>query len=29
VGEYDEYGAIWTTLADPEGNLFDIGLPHR
>jgi hypothetical protein len=29
VGVYDEYGAIWTTLADPEGNLFDIGLPHR
>jgi hypothetical protein len=29
VAEYDEYGTIWTTLADPEGNLFDIGLPHR
>jgi hypothetical protein len=26
VGEFSEYGAIWTTLADPEGNVFDIGL---
>lgn len=25
LGEYDEYGARWTTLSDPEGNLFDIG----
>ena len=25
VGDFDEYGAVWTTLADPEGNLFDIG----
>lgn len=25
VNDYDEYGATWTTLADPEGNLFDIG----
>ncbi|MBD0322327.1 MAG: VOC family protein [Aldersonia sp.] len=25
VGDYDEYGAVWTTLRDPEGNLFDIG----
>ncbi|TDU91759.1 hypothetical protein EV138_5372 [Kribbella voronezhensis] len=24
VGEYDEYGAHWVTLADPEGNLFDL-----
>jgi len=24
VGEFDEYGAKWVTLADPEGNLFDI-----
>lgn len=24
VGDFDEYGAVWTTLADPEGNLFDI-----
>lgn len=23
-GEFDEYGVRWTTLADPEGNLFDI-----
>jgi hypothetical protein len=28
VGEFDEYGAQWTTLADPEGNVFDIGVPH-
>ena len=25
VADFDEYGATWTTLADPEGNLFDIG----
>ncbi|GAA5097262.1 VOC family protein [Nocardia iowensis] len=25
IGDFDEYGAKWTTLADPEGNLFDIG----
>lgn len=25
VGDFDEYGATWTTLSDPEGNLFDIG----
>jgi predicted enzyme related to lactoylglutathione lyase len=24
VGEYDEYGAHWVTLADPEGNVFDL-----
>jgi len=24
VGDFDEYGTIWTTLADPEGNLFDV-----
>ena len=24
VGDFDEYGTVWTTLADPEGNLFDI-----
>lgn len=22
--EYDEYGVHWVTLADPEGNLFDL-----
>jgi hypothetical protein len=27
VGDFDEYGAVWTTLADPQGNLFDIGRP--
>jgi hypothetical protein len=25
VADFDEYGAVWATLADPEGNLFDIG----
>ena len=25
IGDFDEYGTAWTTLADPEGNLFDIG----
>lgn len=25
VADYDEYGTKWTTLRDPEGNLFDIG----
>ncbi|MBF6465347.1 VOC family protein [Nocardia beijingensis] len=24
VADYDEWGLRWTTLADPEGNLFDI-----
>ena len=24
VGEFDEYGAHWITLADPEGNVFDL-----
>jgi hypothetical protein len=24
VGEFDESGAAWATLADAEGNLFDI-----
>jgi hypothetical protein len=28
VGDFEEYGTRWTTLADPEGNLFDIGLPR-
>ena len=25
VGEFDEHGTAWTTLRDPEGNVFDIG----
>ncbi|WP_069165719.1 VOC family protein [Nocardia altamirensis] len=25
VGDFEEYGGKWATLADPEGNLFDIG----
>ncbi|MFR9752692.1 VOC family protein [Nocardia sp. 004] len=25
IGDFDEYGVKWVTLADPEGNLFDIG----
>lgn len=24
LDEYDEYGVHWVTLADPEGNLFDL-----
>ena len=24
VGEFDEYGAHWITLSDPEGNVFDV-----
>ena len=28
IGEFDEHGTQWTTLADPEGNVFDIGVPH-
>lgn len=24
LDEYDEYGIHWITLADPEGNLFDL-----
>lgn len=29
VGDFEQYGTRWTTLADPEGNVFDIGLPHE
>ena len=25
LASFDEYGIEWTTLKDPEGNLFDIG----
>ena len=25
IGDFDEYGTKWTTLADIEGNVFDIG----
>lgn len=25
LASFDEYGIEWTTLRDPEGNLFDIG----
>ena len=28
IGQFDEYGVQWTTLVDPEGNLFDIGRRH-
>ena len=28
VADFAEYGTAWTTLADPEGNLFDIGDGH-
>lgn len=27
-GDYNEYDTVWTTLADPEGNLFDVAAPH-
>jgi hypothetical protein len=27
VAEFDEYGTRWTTMTDPEGNVFDVGLP--
>ena len=23
------HGTQWTTLVDPEGNVFDIGAPHK
>ena len=29
IGDFAESGTRWTTLADPEGNVFDIGLPHQ
>jgi predicted enzyme related to lactoylglutathione lyase len=25
LADFDEYGAVWATFADPEGNVFDIG----
>lgn len=28
LGDFDEFGSVWTTLTDPEGNVFDIGAPH-
>ena len=28
IAEFDEYGTRWTTLTDPEGNVFDIGVRH-
>ncbi len=28
LGEHDEYGTHWITLADPEGNVFDLA-EHR
>jgi hypothetical protein len=28
VADFDEYGTVWTTLRDPEGNLFDIAQRH-
>lgn len=27
-GDFDEFDAVWTTLPDPEGNLFDVAAPH-
>ena len=29
IAAFDEYGTRWTTLADPEGNVFDVGVPHE
>jgi predicted enzyme related to lactoylglutathione lyase len=29
VADFNEYGATWTTLTDPEGNIFDIGLQRE
>ncbi len=29
VGDFDEYGTSWTTLSDPEGNVFDVGREHQ
>lgn len=28
VADFNEYGVTWTTLRDPEGNLFDIAHMH-
>ena len=28
LGDFDEWGISWTTLADPEGNLFDVAKVH-
>ncbi|NKY84474.1 VOC family protein [Nocardia veterana] len=28
IGDFDEYGVRWVTLADPEGNLFDLADQH-
>ena len=28
IADFDEYGTTWTTLTDPEGNVFDIGGTH-
>jgi predicted enzyme related to lactoylglutathione lyase len=28
IAEFDQYGTRWTTLTDPEGNVFDIGVRH-
>lgn len=29
IADFDEYGTRWTTLSDPEGNVFDVGVPHE
>lgn len=29
IDDFEEYGTRWTTLTDPEGNVFDIGVPHE
>jgi predicted enzyme related to lactoylglutathione lyase len=27
IGDHDEFGTVWTVLADPEGNEFCVGQP--
>jgi hypothetical protein len=29
IGDFDEGGSMWTTLADPEGNEFDIAATQQ
>ena len=28
LGDFDEWGIAWTTLTDPEGNVFDVARVH-
>jgi predicted enzyme related to lactoylglutathione lyase len=29
IGDHDEFGTVWTVLADPEGNEFCVGQPSE